>query len=131
MADDSFSDNVRADVILELVGAPHFPANLTALNPRGRIVVVGVGAGSKVEFDLGADDGPPRRAARHGAARPLAGGQGARACARSSARSCRTWRRGACGRCVDRVYPAEKARDAYDRLAGSGKSGKVLLDFGD
>ena len=32
---------------------------------------------------------------------------------------------------VDRVYEAGKARDAYDRLAGPGKSGKVLVDFGE
>nr|MDQ3301057.1 zinc-binding dehydrogenase [Myxococcota bacterium] len=32
-----------ADVVLELVGAPHFPANLEAVATRGRIVVVGVG----------------------------------------------------------------------------------------
>ena len=31
---------------------------------------------------------------------------------------------------VDRVFEADRARDAYDRLAGPGKSGKVLVDFG-
>ncbi len=128
--DDSFSDDVRADVILELVGAPHFPANLTALNPRGRIVVVGVAAGSKVELDLGAMMG--RRAELHGTvlrARSL----------EDKALAVRAFEREvvphlAAGRMralVDRVYPAEQAREAYDRLAGSGKSGKVLVDFGE
>ena len=128
--DDSFSDDVRADVILELVGAPHFPANLTALNPRGRIVVVGVAAGSKVELDLGAVMG--RRAELHGTvlrARSL----------EDKALAVRAFEREvvphlAAGRMralVDRVYPAEQAREAYDRLAGSGKSGKVLVDFGE
>ena len=128
--DDSFSDDVRADVILELVGAPHFPANLTALNPRGRIVVVGVAAGSKVELDLGAMMG--RRAELHGTvlrARSL----------EDKALAVRAFEREvvphlAAGRMralVDRVYPAEQAREAYDRLAGSGKSGKVLIDFGE
>ena len=32
-----------ADVIIELVGAPNFPANIKALALRGRIVIVGVG----------------------------------------------------------------------------------------
>ena len=128
--DDSFSDDVRADVILELVGAPHFPANLTALNPRGRIVVVGVAAGSKVELDLGAMMG--RRAELHGTvlrARSL----------EDKALAVRAFERevvpqlsaGRMRALVDRVYPAEQAREAYDRLAGSGKSGKVLVDFGE
>ena len=130
LADESFADDVRADVILELVGAPHFPANLTALNPRGRIVIVGVGAGSKVELDLMAMMG--RRAELHGTvlrARSL----------EDKALALRAFEREvvpqlASGRMralVDRVYPAEAARDAYDRLAGAGKSGKVLVDFGD
>ena len=97
VADDDFSEHVRADVILELVGAPHFPANLTALNPRGRIVVVGVGAGSKVELDLGAMMG--RRAS---CTAPCCAPGRSRTrrwrCARSSARSCRTWRRAGSGR---------------------------------
>ncbi len=127
--DDSFADDVRADVILELVGAPHFPANLQALNPRGRIVIVGVGAGSKVELDLGAMMG--RRAELHGTvlrARSLEDkALAVRAFEREVVPQLATGRIRAL---VDRVYPAEQARDAYDRLAGSGKSGKVLVDFG-
>ena len=130
LADESFADHVRADVILELVGAPHFPANLTALNPRGRIVIVGVGAGSKVELDLMAMMG--RRAELHGTvlrARSL----------EDKALALRAFEREvvpqlASGRMralVDRVYPAVAAREAYDRLAAAGKSGKVLVDFGD
>jgi NADPH:quinone reductase-like Zn-dependent oxidoreductase len=40
------------DVILELVGAPNWPANVTALATEGRISVIGVGAGAKVEINL-------------------------------------------------------------------------------
>jgi NADPH2:quinone reductase len=40
------------DVILELVGAPNFPVNLEVLATLGRIVVIGVGAGARVELDL-------------------------------------------------------------------------------
>ncbi|MFW2381999.1 MAG: zinc-binding dehydrogenase [Acidimicrobiales bacterium] len=48
-------DFVRAgpfDVILELVGAPNWPGNVQALAVEGRISVIGVGAGSKVEINL-------------------------------------------------------------------------------
>ncbi|MBS3942217.1 MAG: zinc-binding dehydrogenase, partial [Actinobacteria bacterium] len=41
-----------ADVVVELVGAPKVPADLEMLATGGRIVVVGVGAGSKVEIPL-------------------------------------------------------------------------------
>jgi predicted oxidoreductase len=30
---------------------------------------------------------------------------------------------------VDSVYPAENVTDAFDRLAASGKVGKVLIEF--
>jgi NADPH2:quinone reductase len=40
------------DVILELIGAPNFPANLDALAIGGRLMVIGIGAGATVEFDL-------------------------------------------------------------------------------
>ncbi len=40
------------DVILELVGAPNWPANVSALATEGRISVIGVGAGAKVEINL-------------------------------------------------------------------------------
>jgi NADPH:quinone reductase-like Zn-dependent oxidoreductase len=40
------------DVVLELVGEPNWPANLEALAERGRIAVIGVGAGARVQLDL-------------------------------------------------------------------------------
>src|ERR671928_240385 len=44
--------DIPFDVILELVGAPNWPANLDCLAERGRIAVIGVGAGARVEVDL-------------------------------------------------------------------------------
>ncbi len=40
------------DVVLELVGAPNIPDDLSMLNTDGRIVVIGVGAGAKTEVNL-------------------------------------------------------------------------------
>jgi NADPH:quinone reductase-like Zn-dependent oxidoreductase len=51
-APDDFAGSGPFDVILELVGAPNLSANLEALAVRGRIVVIGVGAGSRGEIDL-------------------------------------------------------------------------------
>lgn len=47
-----FVDAGPFDLILELVGAPNWPANVQALATEGRICVIGVGAGSKVEVNL-------------------------------------------------------------------------------
>lgn len=47
-----FIDAGPFDVILELVGAPNWPANLKAMATEGRIVVIGVGAGSEVTLNL-------------------------------------------------------------------------------
>jgi NADPH:quinone reductase len=49
---DEFVASGPYDVILELVGAPNWPGNLEALADRGRIAVIGVGAGAKIELNL-------------------------------------------------------------------------------
>src|SRR5439155_1701261 len=41
-----------ADVILELVGAPNVPADLEALAMKGRLVIVGTGAGADAQVSL-------------------------------------------------------------------------------
>ena len=45
--------NKGADVILDLVGAKFFAANLESLALKGRLVLVGLTSGRKAEFDLG------------------------------------------------------------------------------
>lgn len=115
-----------ADVILELVGAPHFPGDLEVLATNGRIVVVGVGAGSTIELDLLGL--MRRRAVIRGTvlrARPL----------EAKAIAVRAFEREivpmlADGRVhprVDATFPAAEVHDAFDRLAE--RSGKVLLEF--
>ena len=49
---DEFVEAGPFDVILELVGAPNWPGNLEALATKGRISVIGLGAGGKIELDL-------------------------------------------------------------------------------
>jgi putative PIG3 family NAD(P)H quinone oxidoreductase len=43
---------IGVNVILDLVGAPYFTANLKALAPLGRMICVGMTAGSETEIDL-------------------------------------------------------------------------------
>jgi putative PIG3 family NAD(P)H quinone oxidoreductase len=117
-----------ADVILELVGAVHFPANLAALAVRGRIVIVGVGAGNSTDLSLLGM--MQKRAELHGTvlrARPL----------EEKAAALRAFERevlpGLADRrlrpLVDSVYPVADVRAAFDRLEGPGKAGKVLVSF--
>ncbi len=117
-----------ADVILELVGAPHFPANLDALADRGRILVVGVGAGEEVTLPLRAL--MRSRATLRGTtlrARPL----------EQKAAAVRAFEGGvvpllADGRArvlIDSTFVVGDVHAAFDRLASRGKIGKVLLEF--
>src|SRR4051795_9853722 len=42
-----------ADVVLDNMGAKYLARNLTALNPDGRLVIIGLQGGAKAEIDLG------------------------------------------------------------------------------
>jgi NADPH:quinone reductase-like Zn-dependent oxidoreductase len=119
----------EADVVVELVGAPNLTGDLRALAPKGRIIVVGTGAGAEFDMSLRALMG--KRASLMGTvlrARPM----------EEKAAAVQAFARGvvpllAEGRVsppIDRVFPAEDAAAAFDHLAAPGKFGKVLLQFG-
>jgi NADPH:quinone reductase len=122
------TDGRGVDVVLELVGAPHFPADLEALAPGGRIIVVGVGAGQEATIPLLRL--MQKRATVRGTVlrpRPL----------EEKAAAVRAFERevvpaladGRMRAVVDSVYAVDDVADAFDRLAGRGKVGKVLLEF--
>ena len=117
-----------ADVVLELVGAPNLDRNLEALAVKGRIVVVGIGAGAEAQLSLGKLMG--KRAAVHGTtlrARPLEEKAAAvQGFAHEVVPHLAAERMRAI---IDRIFPVEEAADAFDYMAGSGKFGKVLLAF--
>lgn len=118
-----------ADVILELVGAPHFPANLDAVALRGRIVIVGVGAGSEVQMPLLRL--MQKRIRVQGTvlrARPIE--QKADAVRAFEREVLPALANGRVRPVVDQVFPAEQVTSAFERLEGTGKVGKILLDFG-
>ena len=110
-----------ADVVLELVGGPNLDADLLALAAKGRIVIVGTGAGAEATLDLRKLMG--RRARLLGTmlrARPLD----------EKATAMRAFTRevvphlasGRMAPLVDRVFPADEAAAAFDRLAGVGEA---------
>ena len=122
---------VGAHVLLELVGAVHFPDNLDALAEDGRIMIVGSHVGGP-HIDLPARQMMAKRATVKGTtlrARTL----------ERKALTLRAFEREvlphlASGRIkalVDSVYPVERIGEAFDRLTGPGKAGKVLVEFED
>jgi NADPH:quinone reductase len=123
---EGFGDHGPFDVILELVGAPNFAANLDALATNGRIVVIGVGAGFQAELNLLALMG--KRARVHGStlrARPL---EEKAATARAMERHVLPLL--ASGRVrvpIAETFPLAEAEAAYDRFAAGGKLGKIVL----
>jgi putative PIG3 family NAD(P)H quinone oxidoreductase len=116
------------DVIIELVGAPHFPVNLDVLARRGRIVVVGVGAGSEAAVPLLAL--MQKRASMRGTVlRPRSIEEKADAVAAFARDVVPALAAERIRPVIDSVFPLAEAAKAFERLEGPGKFGKVLLDL--
>ena len=114
------------DVVLELVGAPSFPAAFGALAVGGRLMVIGVGGGHKVELDLRAI--LMRRARVLGSTlrvRPLE--QKADAARRVEAQVLPLVDAGRYTVPVAATYPLDQAVEAYERFARGAKLGKIIL----
>ncbi len=116
------------DVLLELVGAPNLEANLRALAPGGRVVVIGVGAGFKAEVNLLAVMGARLRIGGSTLrARPLEEkAQTARAVERYVLP---LLERGALRVPVAATYSLDEVAAAYDHFAAGGKLGKIVLEI--
>lgn len=135
IADEGFAEAVidatdghGVDVVLELVGAPHFPGNLDVLAHQGRIVIVGVAAGARTELSL--IDLMRKRASMRGTvlrARALEDkAQVVRAFERELLPG---FTRGDLVPRIDRIFDVDDVTDAFDHLAAPGKYGKVLIRF--
>jgi putative PIG3 family NAD(P)H quinone oxidoreductase len=125
---EGFEEHGPFDVVLELVGAPNLPANVSALATGGRIVVIGVGAGAKADLNLLALMGK-RGSIRASTlrARPL---EEKAATARAVERHVLPlFERGALRVPVAETFPLEAVGDAYERFTAGGKLGKIVLIF--
>jgi NADPH:quinone reductase-like Zn-dependent oxidoreductase len=122
------ADHGPYDVVLELVGAPNLATDLGCLATGGRIVVIGVGGGSRTEIDLLAIMG--KRAVLRGStlrARSLA--DKSSAVGRAADQILPLFESGSIKVVVEAAYPLEQAAAAYERFAAGGKLGKVILDL--
>jgi len=114
------------DVALELVGAASFGGVLQALGIGGRIAVIGVGSGAQTEFDLMAL--MQRRARVSGST--LRSRPPVDKAVVSRAVEAHVVPLLASGRVrvpVAALYEMDRAPEAYERFAGGGKLGKVVL----
>jgi NADPH:quinone reductase len=114
------------DVVLELVGAPNFPGNLDALATGGRLLVIGFGAGARIELDL--RKLWARRSRMLGSnlrSRPLE--EKADAARRVEHQTLPLLADGRLRIPVAATFPLEQVQAAYDRFADGGKLGKLVL----
>ena len=124
---EGFEERGPFDVILELVGAPNLGANIKALSTGGRIVVIGIGAGAKAELNLAALMGKRGRImASTLRARSL---EGKSATARAMEREVLPlFDSGALRVPVADTFALDDVEAAYERFAGGGKLGKVIIE---
>jgi NADPH2:quinone reductase len=126
IAPEGFAGQGPFDVILELVGAPNLPDNVNALRTKGRIAVIGIGAGAKAELNLAllmAKRG--RIMASTLRARPL---EEKALTARAVERHVLPLvERGDVRVPIAETFPLDRVADAYERFAAGGKLGKIVL----
>jgi NADPH2:quinone reductase len=129
IAPEGFADHGPFDLILELVGAINLADNLIALNTEGRLAIIGTGAGSTAEINLGML--MMKRTRIFGStlrARPLElKALTARAVERSVLPALAS---GELTVPIAETYPLHEAKTAYDRFAAGGKFGKIILTTG-
>jgi NADPH2:quinone reductase len=129
VAPEGFAEHGPYDVVLELVGAPSMPENLTSLATGGRIVVIGVSGGVMCELNLLALMGARARILGSTLrARPLE--EKALAARRLEREVLPLFAEGALTVPLAEVFPLEQAPAAYERFAAGGKLGKIVLQVG-
>jgi NADPH:quinone reductase len=114
------------DVILELVGGPHLTEDVVRLAPRGRLAVIGTGAGRSAEIDFG--QVMTKRARIHGSTlRSRSPEEKAQVVERLGADVLPLLAAGRVTVPVHATFPLERADDAYAAFAKGGKFGKIVL----
>lgn len=117
-----------ADVILDLVGANYFAANLQSLAVKGRLMLVGLTGGATAEFNLGIL--LMKRGRITGTvlrSRPDEAKAGATA--KFAADVIPLLESGKAKAVIDKVFPLEEVQAAYEYLESNASFGKVVLDL--
>jgi NADPH:quinone reductase len=128
IAPDGFAEQGPFDVILELVGAPNIPDDLQALAMRGRLAVIGVGAGARAEIDLRVLMG--KRASIHASTLRARSLEDKAMAARLVEKAVLPgFASGDLSVPVTASYPLDEAAAAYERFKAGGKLGKIVLEM--
>jgi putative PIG3 family NAD(P)H quinone oxidoreductase len=126
IAPEDFVEAGPYDVILELVGAPNWPGNIDALAERGRIAVIGVGAGPKVELNL--HGLMVRRGTIHASMLRARSLEDKASAARAVERSVLPgFVSGDLAVFVAEAFPLDDVAKAYERFQAGAKLGKIVL----
>jgi NADPH:quinone reductase len=114
------------DVVLELVGGDHVADDLGLLAVGGRVVVIGMSAGSRVTLELGLLMRARGRISSS-TLRSRRLEEKALVVQRVGRQVLPLAERGLVGVPVDRAFPLDEAQSAYDTFAAGGKFGKLVL----
>lgn len=118
-----------ADVTLDFVGAPYWEANLAALAPYGRLMLIGFLGGSRGQLDIGPILAKSLTVAGTTLRRtPLA--QKAALAEAFAAFALPRFARGELRPVIDTVLPIEQAADAHRMMEENRNAGKIVLRLG-
>lgn len=116
------------DVILDLVGAKYFQANLESLNLKGRLILVGTTGGAKAELNYGLV--MSKRIKIVGTVlRPRPTTEKAEATRKFAEEVVPLLANGRIKPNVDKVFKIEQIREAHEYLESNASFGKVVLEF--
>jgi len=123
---DEVTSLERVDLVLELVGAANLTNAQRILAPKARVVVIGLGGGSKVELDLLTI--MALRATLTGSTlRARSRAEKAEVIERVNQWLVPRWADGELRIPIAQSFALDDVNDAYEYFASSGKLGKVIL----
>ena len=118
------------DLVLDLVGASYFAANLEAVALRGRLLLAGTMGGTTATIDFGLVIGKRLRLAGT-VLRSRSTEEKARATRLFARHVVPLLARGDVRPVLDRVYPLDEVRAAHERLEANRSFGKIVLNVAD
>jgi NADPH:quinone reductase-like Zn-dependent oxidoreductase len=116
--------------VLDFVGAPYWEANLAALAPRGRLMLIGFLGGARGQVDLGPIMAKSLTIAGTTLRRTPLPQKIALAQAFAEFALPR-FERGELRPVIDTVLPIDQAAEAHRRLEANSNAGKVVLSLAD
>ncbi len=124
-----FTDGRGADIVLDLVGGDYFPENLRCMAEKGRMMLVGLTAGRKAEFDMGIALAK-RLTIKGTVLRSRSMDEKAEAMENFKREIVpRIGPRGVFFPEVDRYFPLEEVREAHQYLETNQSFGKIVLSL--